>query len=138
MAPYCLRGCDLAFQAWISWYVHHLLCSGLFFPHPPHLSPTYPEDSCPLCSLPPKGSAPRTALEPTLAVDWASTLCSPNWTWALRLNVYLSHQGTFHHGLAWLSVACPVLVRRAFSLIRLMNKDETDPWKRSSSQGVVT
>lgn len=93
-----------------------------------HAVPSFSKRLCP----------PRTVLVPTLAVHWAFTFCSPNWTWALQLKVHLSHQGTFHHGLAGFSAACPVLVRRAFSLIRLMNNDETDPWKRSSVQGVVT
>lgn len=139
MAPYCLRGCNMAFQAWISCYLFTTfpaLASSFLAPYISHPH-TQKTPACCTFFLQ-KALPPRTVLVPTLVVHWAFTFCSPNWTWALQLKVHLSHQGTFHHGFAGFSVACPVLVRRAFWLICLKNKDETDPWKRSSIQGVVT
>lgn len=54
----------MAFQALVSCYLL-ITFSALAYPHPPHLSLTYPEDSCPLSLLPPKGSACQDCVGPS-------------------------------------------------------------------------
>lgn len=150
MALYCLRCPSTASQALVSGHLINpfpaLASQGACPPPIPlslPLTGTQCQGSCPCPHSSFKRFCPQTACVGLSYTHIHGTLGLPNWTWALLLNVYLSHQlgipqGKFHCGSVWLSVACPVLGKSKRLLICLTNRDKTDPENRSSTQQIVT